>query len=329
MDKFSKILVTGAFGFLGNYVCEELWARGYLNVIRCGNTKELWKVPVYDENYKTIYGNLCDPQHVEAILKETEPNVVIHLAATVGGIAANKRAPAEFIYNNLKMGIELIEHCRHRPDIEKFVLASTVCSYPKYATVPFQEEFIWDGFPEETNAPYGIAKKTLMLMLETYREQYGFNGITLIPVNLYGPGDNFDGITSHVIPALIKQIAETGPDGPLTVWGTGHASREFLHARDAADGIVDATEKYSERGPVNLGTGRETQIRELVVMLRKIMGHTGPVEYDVTKPDGQPSRCLDISRAEKFGFKAKISLEDGLQETVNWWNACVEADTVC
>ena len=317
MNKESRILVTGAKGFLGTYVCDNLESKGYLNVIKCENNRQTNGTT----RMKTEREFACDLRNredVQALIRMSNPDVVIHLAARVGGIGANKEKPGTFIYDNLMMGVNLIECCKEV--VDKFVLVGTVCSYPKYAQVPFEERCIWDGYPEETNAPYGIAKKTLTVMLNAYREQYGLNGITVIPVNMYGPGDNFDPKTSHVIPALIRKIAEAGKHNKVTIWGTGNASREFLHVKDAARAIVMATENYNKPDIVNIGTYDEIKISSLVQTLRDIMLHEGELFYDKEKPDGQPRRCLLTAKALKeFGFKAEISLMDGLTETVNWY----------
>tara|TARA_R110000824_G_scaffold23260_15_gene83807 strand:- start:1520 stop:2494 length:975 start_codon:yes stop_codon:yes gene_type:complete len=316
MLKTSKILVTGAKGFLGRHVCEELRSRGYSNIIECANSHI--STPYYIESRTGVHScDLREKNSCKALISHNTPDIVIHLAARVGGIGANQENPGTFIYDNLVMGINIIDACK---GVEKFVLAGTVCSYPKHAHVPFEEQFIWDGYPEETNAPYGIAKKTLTVMLEAYRNQYGLNGITAIPVNMYGPYDNFKPESSHVIPALIKKIEEAGTNGDLEIWGTGNASREFLHVRDAARGIVMAAESYNDPSPVNLGTYDEIKICNLVEMLREIMGHKGNVEYNRDKPDGQPRRCLLTSKAKsKFGFSAEIPLREGLEETVHWY----------
>ena len=330
-----KILVTGAFGFLGQFVCDELSDRGYTNIIKVGNTEKSHQEPRHgwflkEDGSQSIYGDLRNPRHVDTIIGQTNPDIVVHLAARVGGIGANQVSPGTFFYDNLKMGVELIERCRYLPDLQKFVLVSTVCSYPKFCRTPFKEDDIWEGYPEETNAPYGIAKKALMVMLQAYRKQYGMNGITLIPTNLYGPKDDFNPNTSHVIPALIHKVSETGTDGELTVWGTGNASREFLYVKDAARGIIDGMEKYDSPEPVNLGNGKEIKIKNLVDLICDTMGHTGKIRYDSTKPDGQPSRRLDISRAiSSFDFAAQTDLADGLRETVDWYLATDEALLEC
>tara|TARA_Y100001938_G_C8000672_1_gene384515 strand:+ start:29 stop:1018 length:990 start_codon:yes stop_codon:yes gene_type:complete len=319
MNKDSRILVTGAKGFLGKHVCEELRSKGYSSIIECANNDTA--NPYFIEPRSGLHrcdlrrGHSCD-----SLIRYSEPDVVIHLAARVGGIGANQENPATFIHDNLVMGINLIEACKKRDC--KFVLAGTVCSYPKYLAVPFEENRLWEGYPEETNAPYGIAKKTLTVMLNAYRQQYGLKGITVIPVNMYGPHDNFKPQSSHVIPALIKKIHEAGENGDLEIWGSGNASREFLHVRDSARGIVMAAESYDSPGVVNLGTNEEIKICDLVEILRDIMGHKGEVKYNKEKPDGQPRRCLAISKAIKaFGFRAEIGLKEGLKETVDWYLA--------
>jgi GDP-L-fucose synthase len=252
---------------------------------------------------------------------ESRPDVVIHLAAEVGGIGANRENPGRFFYANAAMGINLVEESR-RWGVEKFVQVGTVCAYPKFTPVPFEEDHLWDGYPEETNAPYGIAKKALLVMLQSYREQYGLDGIYLLPVNLYGPRDNFDLESSHVIPALIRKFVAARDSGSeyVDVWGTGSASREFLYVEDAARAIVLATERYDEPDPVNVGAGREVTIRELVEMIGGLTGFDGEIRWDATKPDGQPRRMLDTTRArERFGFEAEVDLEDGMRRTIDWW----------
>jgi len=299
-----RVLVSGGAGFLGTYVC-GLIGRSRAEVITPRRRD-------YD---------LTEQQIVRRLLDETRPEIVVHLAAEVGGIGANRANPGRYFYANAAMGINLIEESR-RAGIEKFVQVGTVCAYPKYTPVPFREDDLWNGYPEETNAPYGIAKKSLLVMLQAYRDQYDFNGIYLLPVNLYGPGDNFDLETSHVIPALIRKFAAARDTGAssVDVWGTGSASREFLYVEDAARAIVLATERYDAPEPVNVGAGREIRIRDLVEMIAEITGFEGNVRWDATKPDGQPRRMLDTSRArEHFGFEAEIGLEEGLRRTVAWW----------
>ncbi len=257
----------------------------------------------------------------EHLLASNHPEVIIHLAAEVGGIGANRANPGRFFYANMAMGLHLIEAAR-RAGVDKFVQVGTVCAYPKHTPVPFCEEHLWDGYPEETNAPYGIAKKALLVMLQAYRQQYGMNGIYLLPVNLYGPGDNFDLEASHVIPALIRKFATARRDGlpHVEVWGSGSASREFLYVDDAARAIVNATERYDGSEPVNVGSGREITIRRLVDLIAGLTGYQGTIRWDATKPDGQPRRMLDTSRARRlFGFEAEVELEDGLRRTIEWW----------
>jgi GDP-L-fucose synthase len=265
--------------------------------------------------------DLVNLHDIERMYEDLRPDVVIHLAAVVGGIGANRERPGEFFYKNLMMGVQLIEQARVR-GIEKFVAIGTVCAYPKLTPVPFQEEHLWDGYPEETNAPYGLAKKMLLVQAQAYRHQYGFNSIFLLPVNLYGPGDNFDPQTSHVIPALIKKCVEAVQAGAdhITCWGTGAASREFLYVADAAEGILLATEHYNGAQPVNLGAGREIRIRDLAEKIAKLTGFAGEIRWDSSKPDGQPRRCLDISKArEYFGFEARTSFEEGLKNAIDWY----------
>jgi GDP-L-fucose synthase len=257
------------------------------------------------------------------MLSDTRPDVVIHLAARVGGIGANRAHPADFFYDNLMMGAQLM-HESWRAGIDKFVAVGTVCAYPKHTPVPFRESDLWDGYPEETNAPYGLAKKMLLVQAQAYRAQYGFNAIYLLPVNLYGPGDNFDPADSHVIPALIRKIVEAKERNvpAVDVWGTGRATREFLYVGDAARGIVSAAERYDGSEPVNIGSGMEISIRELAGLIARIVGYDGQLAFDSTKPDGQPRRCLDTSRAEEwFGFRAETEFASGLQHTVEWYLA--------
>jgi len=252
-----------------------------------------------------------------------KPDIVIHLAAAVGGIGANRQHPGEFFYKNLVMGVQLIEQARLR-DIEKFVALGTVCAYPKFAKVPFSEDDLWNGYPEETNAPYGLAKKMLLVQSQAYRAEYGFNSIFLLPVNLYGPGDNFDPESSHVIPALIKKCVDAIESGAehIECWGTGQVSREFLYAGDAADGILLATEHYNESEPVNIGAGFEIKIVDLAEKIVRLTGFTGDIRWDRSQPDGQPRRCLDVSRAKKyFGFEARMPFDKGLRATIDWYIA--------
>lgn len=299
-----RVLVTGGAGFLGSYVCDLLRGRS---------------ADVIVPRRRDV--DLTEQQDVRTLMEEAGPQIVVHLAAEVGGIGANRANPGRYFYANAAMGINVIEESR-RVGVDKVVQVGTVCAYPKHTPVPFREDDLWNGYPEETNAPYGIAKKSLLVMLQAYREQYGLNGIYLLPVNLYGPGDNFDLETSHVIPALIRKFvtARDSSAPSVDVWGTGSASREFLYVEDAARAIVLATERYDGADPVNVGAGREVTIRELVETIATITGFRGSIRWDRTKPDGQPRRMLDTSRArELFGFEAMVSLEDGLSRTASWW----------
>lgn len=299
------VLVTGGAGFLGSFVCELLKERGAAKIV----------VP----RRKDV--DLTDAAAVRGLYQSVRPNIVLHLAAEVGGIGANQANPGRYFFSNMAMGLNLIEEGR-KAAVEKFLQVGTVCAYPKFSPVPFKEENLWDGFPEETNAPYGVAKKALGLMLQGYRQQYGFNGIFLLPVNLYGPRDNFDLNTSHVIPALIRKCAEAQlrGDAHITCWGTGTASREFLYVEDCAEAIILATEHHNDSLPVNLGTCREITIRDLVTLIARLTGFTGQIKWDHTKPDGQPRRCLDTEKAERlFGFKAKTGFETGLRKTIEWF----------
>ena len=300
-----RVMVTGGGGFLGAATVKRLREAGVGEVF----------VP------RSAEYDLRTPAGVRAALEAGRPDVVIHLAAVVGGIGANRENPGRFFYENAAMGVELMEQSR-LAGIDKFVQIGTVCSYPKFTPVPFREDDIWNGYPEETNAPYGLAKKMLLVQGQAYRQQYGFDVIHLIPVNLYGPGDNFDPASSHVIPALIKKCVDAleAGDDHIDVWGTGSASREFLYVDDAAEAIVLATERYDGADPVNLGTGREITIRDLVDLIADTTGFRGEVRWDASKPDGQPRRALDTSRArERFGFVARTSFEDGLRSTVAWY----------
>lgn len=300
-----KVMVTGGAGFLGSHVVERLKQIGCKQII----------VP------RSIQYDLRNPQTAMALIQETRPNLIIHLAASVGGIEANRKNPGSFFYDNLSMGIHLMEAARSE-NVEKFVACGTICSYPKFASVPFKEEELWDGYPEETNAPYGLAKKMLLVQSQAYRQQYGFNSIFLLPVNLYGPRDNFDLETSHVIPALIRKCLEAKKldKDHIIVWGSGKATREFLFVEDAAEAILLAAEKYNGSEPVNIGTGKEISIKELTEQIATLTGFTGQIRWDLQKPDGQPRRCLDVKRAKEwFGFEAKVSLEEGLKKTIDWY----------
>ncbi len=305
-----RVLVTGGAGFLGSFVVERLQDRG------CGSIF----VP-RSRDY-----NLVEMEEVKKLYSDSRPDIVIHLAAKVGGIAANKKAPAKFFYDNLMMGVQMMEAGRQQ-GIEKFVAIGTICAYPKFTPIPFKEENLWNGYPEETNAPYGLAKKMLLVQSEAYRKQYGFNSIFLLPVNLYGPGDNFDPESSHVIPALIKKCIDAGNHKPkdmsyepITVWGTGRPTREFLYVKDAAEGILLAAERYNKSEPVNIGAGVEISIRKLVELIAELTGFKGRIIWDKSKPDGQPRRMLDTTKAfREFGFKAKKDFRDGLKETIEWY----------
>jgi len=302
-----RIVVTGGTGFLGSHLVDELRAAGCRNLF----------VP------RSAQYDLRTAGAISRLYDETRPEIVIHLAAVVGGIGANRENPGRFFYENLIMGVELMEQARLR-GVEKFVALGTVCAYPKFTPVPFKEDDLWIGYPEETNAPYGLAKKMLLVQAQAYREQYGFNAIYLLPVNLYGPRDSFDPAKSHVIPALIKKCIDAIEKGDrrITVWGTGEASREFLYVEDCARGIVLATERYNKPDPVNLGAGREIKIRDLVTLIADLTGFKGEIVWDASKPDGQPRRGLDVSRAEReFGFKATTDFVDGLRKTIDWYRA--------
>ncbi len=300
-----RVVVTGGAGFLGRYVVDGLRRRG---------AKEIF-VPTIEEY------DLIQLEAITRMLQDAQPDIVIHLAANVGGIGANMARPAEFFYDNLMMGAQLM-HQSWKASIEKFVAIGTVCAYPKFAEVPFREEELWDGYPEETNAPYGLAKKMMLVQSQAYRKQYGFNSIFLIPVNLYGPGDNFDLRTSHVIPALIRKCIEAQErgDNEMVVWGDGSPTREFLYAADAAEGILLAAECYDSSDPVNLGSGNEIRIRDLADLIAELTGFEGQLVWDTSKPNGQPRRGLDVSKAKtKFGFEAQMSFEAGLRKTIDWY----------
>lgn len=300
-----RVVVSGGNGFLGSFVVEKLRAEGCREIVAPHSAE-------YD---------LREKSDALRLYRDAKPDIFIHLAAVVGGIYANRMNPGKFFYENAVMGLNAIEAGRIA-GLEKFVCAGTICSYPKFTPVPFREENFWNGYPEETNAPYGLAKKMLLVQLQAYREQYGFNGIYLTPINLYGPRDNVDLETSHVIPALIRKCLEAkqarAPE--ISAWGTGGATREFLYVEDAAEGIVTAAEKYSKPEIVNLGSGEEISIRNLLELIRSLTGYEGAIRWDSTKPDGQPRRCLDTSRAlAEFGWRAKTSLGDGLRRTIRWF----------
>ena len=299
-----RITVTGGAGFLGSHVVSRLETVG---------------AAVFVPRRRDY--DLASGEAVRRLYQEARPQIVVHLAAQVGGIGANRESPGRFFHENLMMGAQLMEEGR-RAGLEKFVAVGTVCAYPKFTPVPFREEDLWNGYPEETNAPYGLAKKMLLVQAQAYREQYGFNAIYVLPVNLYGPRDNFDPAKSHVIPALIKKCCDAIDRGEPTieVWGTGTASREFLYVDDCARAIVLATERYDKPDPVNLGAGREITIKALVHRIAELTGFRGMIRWDASKPDGQPRRCLDVSRAEReLGFRAETEFEDGLRRTIEWY----------
>jgi len=302
-----KIVVTGGAGFLGKHVINRLEKAGCRNVF----------VPLSKEY------DLTRIDAVERLFDEHRPDVLIHMAAVVGGIGANRANPGRFFYDNAIMGIQLIEAAR-RFAVEKTVVLGTICAYPKFTPVPFHEAALWDGYPEETNAPYGLAKKMLLVQCQSYREQYGMNAVFLLPVNLYGPGDNFDLESSHVIPALVRKCVEAVESGSdeIVLWGDGSPTREFLYVEDAAEGIFLATTHYDKSEPINLGSGMEIAIRDLAMTIAPMTGFKGKIVWDATKPNGQPRRCLDVTRAEhEFGFRAATPFENGLQKTIDWYRA--------
>ncbi len=300
-----RVCVTGGAGFLGSFLVEKLRTRG---------VKEVF-VPLQ------AHYDLVDYCTVQRMLDDARPDIILHLAAHVGGIGANRQHPAEFFYDNLMMGVQLM-HLAWKRGVEKFVALGTVCSYPKFTPVPFSEDNLWDGYPEETNAPYGLAKKMLLVQAQAYRQQYGYNAIFLMPVNLYGPRDNFNLQSSHVIPALIRKCVEAEQKGEpeVVVWGDGSPTREFLYVEDAAEGILMAAERYDRPEPVNLGSGNEISIKDLAETIARLTGFSGSLVWDTTKPNGQPRRALDTTRAEAyFGFRARTSFEEGLRKTIDWY----------
>ena len=303
--KGKRVLLSGGGGFLGSVVV--------------GRLQQLSPAQISAPRSRDY--DLREPESVRRVLADTQPDIIIHMAARVGGIGANQAHPAEFFYDNLRMGVEFL-HAAWKYGVEKFVTIGTVCSYPKMTPVPFKEEDLWKGYPEETNAPYGLSKKMLLVQSMAYRQQYGFNSIFLLPANLYGPGDNFDPDSSHVIPALIRRVIEAREQGQkeLVVWGTGNPTREFLYVTDAAEGILLATRGYNESEPVNLGVGSEISIRDLASLIVRLTGFQGSISWDESKPDGQPRRSLDTRKAERlFGFRARVAFEEGLRNTIEWF----------
>lgn len=302
-----RVCVTGGDGFLGQVVVRKLRERGAQQIY----------IPIYPQI------DLVRPEDIDRVLDESQADLIIHLAAQVGGIGANREHPAEFFYNNLMMGVQLMHKAWQR-GVDKFVAVGTICAYPKFTPLPFKEDDLWNGYPEETNAPYGLAKKMLLVQAQAYRDQYGYNAIFLLPVNLYGPGDNFNPSSSHVIPALIRKFVEAREAGldEVVVWGDGSPTREFLYVEDAAEGILKAAESYNDPAPVNLGSGQEIPIKDLAERIARMTGFAGRLVWDTTKPNGQPRRCLDTTRAwERFGFRAQMDFETGLQNTIDWFLA--------
>jgi len=300
-----RVIVTGGAGFLGSFIVAGLKTRGCTNIF----------VP------RSRDCDLRDRAAIARLFKESQPTMVLHLAAVVGGIGANREHPGKFFYENAIMGIELLEQARQFR-LPKVVVAGTICAYPKFTPVPFLEEDLWNGYPEETNAPYGVAKKAILVQCQAYRQEYGLNAVYLLPVNLYGPRDNFDPQSSHVIPALIKKCVDARERGDTFIecWGTGSPTREFLYVEDAAEGILRAAEHYNKSEPINLGSGREISIRDLVNLIAKLTGFPGEIRWDPSKPDGQPRRCLDVQKAlSEFGFQARTPFEEGLRQTIQWY----------
>jgi len=300
--KDKKVTVTGGAGFLGSVVVEKLRRKN----------AEVFVPKIEDYDLRKI-------EDIKRMFNSFNPEVLIHLAAVVGGIGANRKNPGKFFYDNIIMGVQLMEEARAR-GVSKFVNVGTICSYPKFTPVPFKEEDLWNGYPEETNAPYGLAKKMSIVQSLAYRKQYGFNSINLLQVNLYGPGDNFDPESSHVIPAIIKKCVDADNHEPVTIWGTGETTREFLYVEDAARGILTATEKYNKSDPINLGAGFELSIKDLTELIARLTGFKGKITWDKSQPNGQPRRCLDTQKARKeFGFIAKTDFEEGLKKTIEWY----------
>jgi len=301
-----RVCVTGGAGFLGSHLTEELTRRGAEKVF----------VPEHPEY------DLVEREDIRRMLRASRPDVVLHLAAVVGGIGANMANPGKYFYENAMMGIQLIEECR-KVGVGKLVALGTICAYPKFTPVPFHEEDLWNGYPEETNAPYGLAKKMMLVQLQAYRQQYGFNGVFLLPVNLYGPRDNFDLETSHVIPAMIRKMVHGRDTGePVVLWGDGSPTREFLFVEDCARGICDAAERYNGADPVNLGTGDEISVKALAALIARHVGFEGEIIWDTSRPNGQPRRQLDVHRAkELLGWEATVGFDEGIRRTVEWWEA--------
>ena len=308
---YKRVVVTGGAGFLGSYVTRKLRERGVENI-------SIPRSRDYD---------LVQIEQVRRLYDDTNPDLVIHMAAVVGGIGANRANPGRYFYDNLMMGVQLLDEAWRR-NIPKFVGLGTICAYPKFTPVPFREEDIWNGYPEETNAPYGLAKKMMLVQSQSYREQYGYNSIFLLPVNLYGPRDNFDLQSSHVIPALIRKCLEAIDQKAerIVCWGSGRVTREFLHGEDCAEGILLASEQYNSSEPVNLGSGLEISIRDLAEKIAALTGFTGELVWDTSQPDGQPRRCLDVTRAAKeFGFRSRIGFDEGLRQSIDWYRETRQA----
>ena len=305
-----RLVVTGGTGFLGTHLMAALGARGWEGAVAIGERD-------FD---------LTLEDHVVRMLAQLRPEMVVHLAAVVGGIGANRRSPGTFFYRNLMMGTLLMEHAR-RAGVRRFLSVGTICSYPKHTPVPFREEELWNGYPEETNAPYGLAKKMLLVQSDAYRREFGFDAVNVMLVNLYGPGDNFDLQSSHVIPALIKKCVDARERGDkfIECWGTGKPTREFLYVEDAAEAVLLAAERYNKPDPINLGSGQEISIRDLVNLIARLTRYSGEIRWDSSKPDGQPRRCLDVEKAAReFGFRAKTKFEDGLRATIEWYEATLK-----